>query len=177
MKIQKHDLPDKLLYDKEHNWAYIEEDMATIGLTDLGQDLAGEIVYAKVPRVGREISQGEPFMSLESGKWVGRIRAIVSGRIVEANEEIEWERTIINKDPYGEGWFVKVQLACQPEGLMKPSDPEYVAFTASEKWKSTTSRGDFSISRSSQGLENKSGQGPPPRPEEHPMRRKTCPKS
>ena len=64
-------------------------DVATIGLTDFGQDLAGEIVYAEVPRVGREIMQGEPFMSLESGKWVGRVKAIVSGKITEANEEIE----------------------------------------------------------------------------------------
>lgn len=133
MQIDRFSFPDDLLYDKEHNWARIEGDVATIGLTDFGQDLAGEIVYAEVPRVGREITQGEPFMSLESGKWVGRIKAIVSGRIVEANEEIEWESAIINTDPYGEGWLAKVQLACEPEGLMKPSDPEYAAFVGTER--------------------------------------------
>jgi glycine cleavage system H protein len=135
MLIDRFNFPDDLLFDKEHNWALVEGGVATIGLTDFGQDLAGEIVYAEVPRVGRDITQGEPFMSLESGKWVGRIKAIVSGQIVEANEEIEWESTIINEDPYGDGWFAKVQLAGEPQGLMKPSDPGFAAFIAAEREK------------------------------------------
>lgn len=135
MQIDKYQFPDDLVYDREHNWARIEGNVATIGLTDFGQDLAGEIVYAEVPRVGREISFGEPFMSLESGKWVGRIKAIVSGTIREANEEIEWESTVINDDPYGAGWFAKVELAGAPAGLMKASDPEFAAFVASERAK------------------------------------------
>ena len=135
MQIDDYSFPDELLYDKEHNWARIEGNTATIGVTDFGQDLAGEIVYAEVPRVGREITQGEPFMSIESGKWVGRINAIVSGEIVEANEEIEWESTLINEDPYGEGWFAKVEITGEPEGLMKPSDPEFAALIASEREK------------------------------------------
>jgi glycine cleavage system H protein len=135
MKTDQYVFPDELLYDEEHNWTRIESNVATIGLSDFGQDLAGEIVYAEVPRVGREIEQGAPFMSLESGKWVGRIKAIVSGQIAEANEEIEWESTIINEDPYGEGWFAKVELAGEPEGLMKPSDPEFAPFIAAEREK------------------------------------------
>ena len=123
------------LYDREHNWARIEGNTATVGMTDLGQDLAGEIVYAEVPRLGREIQQGQPFMSLESGKWVGRVKAIVSGKIVETNDEIEWESTIINEAPYGDGWFVKVELSDQPEGLMQPSDPEFAALIAAEREK------------------------------------------
>ena len=135
MKIDKYEFPDDLLYDIEHNWARIEGGTATIGLTDFGQDLAGEIVYAEMPRVGREITQGQPFMSLESGKWVGRVKAIVSGKITEANEEIEWESTIINEDPYGEGWFAKVELPGEPEGLMKASDPEFAELVAAEREK------------------------------------------
>jgi glycine cleavage system H protein len=135
MKIDRFNFPDDLLYDREHNWARIEGDSATVGLTDFGQDLAGEIVYAEVPRVGRDITQGEPFMSLESGKWVGRVKAIVSGRIVATNEEIEWESTLINDDPYGEGWFAKVELAGEPQGLMKATDPEFAAFIAAEREK------------------------------------------
>jgi glycine cleavage system H protein len=135
MKIDQYEFPDELLYDKEHNWARIGGGTATIGLTDFGQDLAGEIVYAEVPRVGRDIEQGKPFMSLESGKWVGRVKAIVSGKIAEANEEIEWESTIINEDPYGEGWFAKVELAGEAEGLHKPSDPEFAEFVAAEREK------------------------------------------
>ena len=142
MKIDQYEFPDDLLYDKEHNWVRLEGASATIGLSDFGQDLAGEIVYAEVPRVGRELKQGAAFMSLESGKWVGRVKAIVSGKISKANEEIEWESTIINDDPYGEGWFVKVELSGQPEtsddppeALMKPSDPEFAAFIAAEREK------------------------------------------
>jgi glycine cleavage system H protein len=135
MDMDRFHFPDDLLYDKEHNWARIDGNTATIGMTDLGQDLAGEIVYAEVPRVGRAIKAGEPFMSLESGKWVGRVKAIVSGTIVEANEEIEWEATLINEDPYGAGWFAKVELSAPPEGLLKAVDPEFAAFIAAERAK------------------------------------------
>jgi glycine cleavage system H protein len=135
MKIDKYEFPDELLFDKEHNWARIEGGVATIGLTDFGQDLAGEIVYAEVPRVGREITQGDPFMSLESGKWVGRVKAIVTGKISEANEEIEWESTVINEDPYGAGWFARVTLNGDPQGLLKAADPEFAAFVAAEREK------------------------------------------
>ena len=135
MEIDGYTFPEDLLYDKEHNWARLEGNTATIGMTDFGQDLAGEIVYAEVPRVGREITQGEPFMSLESGKWVGRVKAIVSGKIAEANEEIEWESTIINEDPYGEGWFARVEVSGEPSGLLKASDPEFAEFIAAEREK------------------------------------------
>jgi glycine cleavage system H protein len=135
MKIEPYEFPDDLLYDRDHNWARIEGNTATIGLTDFGQDLAGEIVFAEVPRVGREIEQGQPFMSLESGKWVGRIKGIVTGKIAETNEEIEWESTIINEDPYGEGWFAKIELSGEPEGLLKASDEEYAALIAAEREK------------------------------------------
>ena len=85
--------------------------------------------------MGRDIICGEPFISLESGKWVGRIKAIVTGKIVEANEEIEWESTIINEDPYGEGWLAKVELSEEPQGLLKADDPEFAEFIAAERKK------------------------------------------
>ncbi len=135
MDIGGYNFPDDLLYDRAHNWARIEGNTATIGLTDFGQDIAGEIVYAEKPRVGREIALGEPFMSLESGKWVGRITAIVTGKIVEANQEIEWESTIINEDPYGDGWIAKVELIHEPKGLLRADDPVFVEFMDAEREK------------------------------------------
>lgn len=135
MKIDQYEFPDDLLYDKEHNWARIDGDTAVIGMTDFGQSLAGEIVYAEVPRVGRDIKQGEPFMSLESGKWVGRVKAIVTGKIAAANEDIEFDATIINQEPYGGGWFAKVKLAADAAALYKPADPEFQAFIAGERAK------------------------------------------
>ncbi len=135
MEIDGYEFPNELWYDREHNWARIEGDVATIGLSDFGQDLAGEILYAELPRVGRQITQGEPYLSLESGKWVGRIKAIVSGTVVETNEEVEFESRILNDDPYGEGWVARVELSSQPEGLLRAGDPEFVAFIAAERQK------------------------------------------
>lgn len=137
MKIDQYEFLDDLYYDKEHNWARVEGNVVTQGMSDFGQDLAGEIVYAEVPRVGREVKQGQPFMSMESGKWVGRIKAIVSGKIAEANEEIEWESTIINEDPYGKGWLASLEAAdlSELDNLMRPSDPAFAEFIAAEREK------------------------------------------
>jgi glycine cleavage system H protein len=137
MKIDKYEFPDDLYYDREHNWARIEGNQAVIGMTDMGQDLANEIVYVEAPRVGRTIEQGKPFMSLESGKWVGRVKAIVSGQIAEANEELEWESTLVNEAPYEAGWFAKVELGNPGEvdNLMRASDPAFAEFIAAEREK------------------------------------------
>lgn len=135
MNIDKYSFPDDLLYDKEHNWARIEGTVVTIGMTDFGQALAGDIVYAEVPKVGRAIKAGDAFMSLESGKWVGRVKAIVSGKILEANEELEWESGLINSDPYGAGWFAKVAIEGEATGLLAATDPEFAAFIAEQRAK------------------------------------------
>jgi len=135
--IGEYEFPDELYYDQEHVWARVEGDMVTIGMTQFGQDLAGEIVYVEVPRVGREVSQGEAFMSMESGKWVGRVRSPVSGAIVEANEEVEWESTLVNEDPYGEGWLAKIEASdlSELDLLMKADSAELAALIASEREK------------------------------------------
>jgi glycine cleavage system H protein len=138
MQIGPYEFPDDLYYDAEHNWARVDGDVVVQGLTDLGQALAGEIVYAEVPRQGRSVEQGQPFMSLESGKWVGRVKAVISGEISEANEEIEWESTVINESPYDEGWLAKIgplSLESDLQNLMRPSDPAFAAFVAAEREK------------------------------------------
>ena len=135
--IDQFEFPDELYYDQEHVWARVEGDVVTIGMSQFGQDLAGEIVYVEVPRVGRTVSKGEPFMSMESGKWVGRVKSPVSGEIVEANEEIEWESTLVNQDPYGEGWLAKIQASDLGEldDLMRANSPGFAAFIAEERAK------------------------------------------
>jgi len=111
MQIEGYEFPDDLYYDLNYNWARIEGNIATQGITDFAQKVAGEIVYSEVPRVGREVKLGDTFMSMESGKWVGRIFATVSGKIVEANEEMEWDPTIINNAPFTDGWMAKIEMA------------------------------------------------------------------
>ena len=135
MEIGGYRFPDDLLYDRVHNWARVDGKTAIIGLSDFGQEIAGEILYAELPRVGRDIVAGEPFMSLESGKWVGRINAIVTGKIIEANEELEWESTLINEDPYGAGWLAKVELGDEPKDLLRADDPQFSELIEAEKIK------------------------------------------
>ena len=135
--IDQYEFPDNLLYDRDHVWAQVDGTVITIGMTQFGQDLAGEIVYVEVPRVGRGVTKGEAFMSMESGKWVGRIKAPVSGKIIEANGEVEWESTIVNQDPYGAGWLAKIESSDPNElnDLMKPDSAEFAAFVAGERAK------------------------------------------
>lgn len=137
MKKESYTFPDDLAYDKDHNWGRLEGKIVTQGLTDLGQTLAGEIVYAESPRVGREVKQGEPFMSMESGKWVGRIKAVVSGKIAAVNQEIEWESTTINHDPYGAGWLVQIEMSnpAELDNLWKADNADFLGFIAAERAK------------------------------------------
>lgn len=109
MAIEGYEFPDDLHYSTDHYWARQEDGLVVQGATDFAQKLAGDIVYVELPKVGRKIQQGKPFMSIESGKWVGRVYAVVSGEIVEANQELDDDPTLINCDPYGAGWIVKIR--------------------------------------------------------------------
>lgn len=134
MEIVGFEFPDDLYYDKIHGWAKVEGSVVTQGLTDFGQAIAQEIVFAEIPRTGRDVEQGQTFMSMESGKWVGRIQAVVSGKIIEANEELEWEPSTINESPFGDGWLVKIEMANASEldNLMRADSPELEAFIQEE---------------------------------------------
>jgi len=103
-------LPDDLYYDRNHTWGKVEGDIVTVGLNDFAQKLAKDFVSVDLPLEGRNVIQGKAIASVESGKWVGRIYAIVSGEIVEINEDLEDEPTLLNTDPYGEGWVLKIRM-------------------------------------------------------------------
>ncbi len=109
MEVQGYNFPDDLYYDKNHFWARVEGDVVVMGTTDLTQKLAGEITYVEIPDEGDEVTQGKPFGSIESGKWVGRVYAPVSGEVSEANEDLEDEPELINQDCYGKGWICKIE--------------------------------------------------------------------
>ena len=135
--MDRFEFPDELYYTKEHVWARAEGNVVTIGLSHFGQELAGQIVYVEVPRVGRKVAKGEPFMSMESGKWVGRVKSPVNGTIVEANGEIEWECTLVNQEPYGKGWLAKIEATNLGDlkDLLRANSPEFAAFIATERAK------------------------------------------
>jgi glycine cleavage system H protein len=134
MDIGGYTFPDDLYYDKNHGWAKVEDSVVTQGVTEFAQAISKEIVYVEVPRSGREVEQGQTFMSMESGKWVGRIAAMASGTISEANEELEWDVTPINEDPFGEGWLARIEASDTSElgNLLKASDDEFKSFIESE---------------------------------------------
>jgi glycine cleavage system H protein len=134
MQISGYEFPDDLYYDKLHSWARVEGNVITQGLTEFGQAIAQEIVFVEAPRAGRDVEQGQTFMSMESGKWVGRIAALVSGKISEVNEELEWEPTLVNESSFDEGWLVKVEMsdAAELDNLMKADSAELKAFIEEE---------------------------------------------
>jgi glycine cleavage system H protein len=134
MNIAGIEFPENLYYDRQHNWARVEDDVVVQGMTEFGQQIAQEIVFVEMPRVGRDLEQGETFMSMESGKWVGRIPATVSGKILEANEELEWEPQLVNESPYDEGWLVKIEISDPSEldNLMKADGADFKAFIEEE---------------------------------------------
>jgi glycine cleavage system H protein len=104
------EIPQGLKYSKEHEWVATEDAVATIGITDHAQDQLGEIVYIELPAVGDKISKDDPFGVVESVKAVSDIYAPVSGTVVEVNEELPESPEVVNEDPYGDGWLIKVKM-------------------------------------------------------------------
>ena len=103
--------PDDLKYHPEHDWARVDGDTATLGVTWYAQDQLGEIVFFDPPDVGSTLSKDAPYAEVESVKAVSDVVAPVSGEIIEVNEALKDSPEQINEDPYGEGWLVKVRLS------------------------------------------------------------------
>ncbi len=103
--------PDDVKYHAEHDWARIDGDVATFGITWYAQDQLGEVVFVEPPEVGKSISKDEPYAEIESVKAVSDVVAPLSGEIVEVNALLSDSPEKINDDPYGDGWLVKVRLS------------------------------------------------------------------
>jgi len=103
--------PDDLKYHSEHDWARVDGDTATLGITWYAQDQLGEVVFFDPPEVGKTIAKDEPYAEVESVKAVSDVIAPVSGEIVEVNEALKDAPEQINDDSYGDGWLVKVKLS------------------------------------------------------------------
>ncbi|MDD7438020.1 MAG: glycine cleavage system protein GcvH [Bacteroidales bacterium] len=104
--------PENLKYTRDHEWFLIEGDKATVGITEFAQSELGEIVYVDVEdNIGEEIGAGEPFGSIEAVKTVSDLLTPVAITVDEANEELQDAPELVNSDPYGKGWIVKVTLA------------------------------------------------------------------
>jgi len=103
--------PPDLLYHPEHDWARIDSAEATLGITWYGQDALGEIVFIEPPDVGASVVKDEPYAEVESVKAIADVYAPLSGRIVEVNPELDARPELINAEPYGDGWLVRIELS------------------------------------------------------------------
>jgi glycine cleavage system H protein len=130
---EKMEAPPGLKYSKEHEWVSTEDSVATIGITDHAQEQLGEIVYIELPSVGEKVSKDDPFGVVESVKAVSDIYAPVSGTVVEVNEDLAESPEVVNEDPYGDGWLIKVKVS-DPSDLDDLMDSEeYEQMIAREK--------------------------------------------
>ena len=105
------EFPKELRYSDEHEWVAIEDDVATVGITDYAQEQLGDVVYVELPAVDDEVIKDEAFGVVESVKAVSDIYAPVTGRVLEINIDLPESPEVINEDPYGDGWMIKVRMS------------------------------------------------------------------
>ncbi|HTD81281.1 MAG TPA: glycine cleavage system protein GcvH [Thermoplasmata archaeon] len=113
-------VPDDLRYTKDHEWVRLQGKRATVGITDFAQSELTDVVYVELPKVGRAVKAGEVLGTVESVKAVSEIFAPLGGKVVEMNKALEDAPEVVNKDPYGQGWMVALEVADPNEakGLM-----------------------------------------------------------
>jgi glycine cleavage system H protein len=108
--------PQELRYHPEHDWARIEGEQATLGITWYAQDALGQVVFLDLPEVGASVAKDAPYAEVESVKAVSDVIAPLSGEVLEVNGELASQPELINEDPYGQGWLVRIRLADPSEG-------------------------------------------------------------
>ncbi len=104
-------IPQELKYTKDHEWIKVDGDIATIGITDFAQGELGDVVFVEVETVGETLSKEDVFGTVEAVKTVSDVYMPVDGEVLELNEAVEDDSEIVNKDPYGKGWLVKVKVS------------------------------------------------------------------
>lgn len=118
--------PTNLQYTKEHEWVLVDGDVATIGITKYAADALGEIVYVDLPKIGSSTAHMKICGEIESTKSVGELYAPMDGEVVEVNKALDAAPDMVNADPFGEGWLIKIRYTSLPELL---TASEYDAFT------------------------------------------------
>ncbi|MDP6037700.1 MAG: glycine cleavage system protein GcvH [Candidatus Latescibacteria bacterium] len=105
------DIPEDLLYNIDHDWVRVEDDIGTCGITDYAQGELGDIVFLELPEAGDLVAQGEPYGTIEAVKTVSDLISPVSGEIVEINTQLTEDASLVNSEPYNEGWMIRVRLS------------------------------------------------------------------
>ena len=119
MSIDRFTIPDTLRYTVEHEWADLSGDIATVGITDYAQDALGDVTYVELPAVGRQLAANETFGVVESVKTFSDLFAPVAGEVVEVNAEVVADPSVLNREPYGGAWLVKIRVSGGAETLLE----------------------------------------------------------
>lgn len=119
--------PTDLLYTPSHEWAKIEGDTATVGITSFAQEQLGDITFVDLPAVGATVTQGKEFGSIESVKAASELYSPVTGEVVEVNADLDGAPELVNQEPFAGGWMMKVKLSAKPEGLLDAAAYEETA--------------------------------------------------
>ena len=122
--------PENLRYTKDHEWVRIDGDTGTIGITDYAQGELGDVVFVELPAVGKTVKQNEAFGTIEAVKAVSDLYAPVSGSVTEVNTILESQSELVNKDPYGKGWMIKIRLSKPDEVAALMSAESYKGLVA-----------------------------------------------
>lgn len=119
-----HKVPEDLYYTKEHEWAYVDENIVTVGVTSFAQENLGEIVYAELPDEGQKVTQHEPFGVIESVKAVSDLISPVTGTVIETNAVLMDKPGTLNDDPWNDGWLIRIEMDTEKElaSLIKASE-------------------------------------------------------
>ena len=121
---EEYEVPDGLLYTRDHEWIKVEGNVITIGVTDYGQKKLREVVYVELPTIGQRVEEGEAIATLESVKASAEIYTPASGKVIEVNSKLVDSPELVNDDPYGDGWIAKIELEEERgfEDLMEPDE-------------------------------------------------------
>ena len=120
--------PDDFYYSKDHEWIKVEGEKATVGITDFAQKQLGDVVYVELPKIGAQLEFHQPLGVIESVKAVSDVYSPVSGEVIEANQELNNSPELINEDPHGKGWIVRLKIKDESELQKLMSADEYEKF-------------------------------------------------
>ncbi len=123
------EFPKDVRYTKDHEWVRISGDTALVGITDYAQGELGDIVFVELPARGRKVKRGESMGTIEAVKAVSDLYAPLTGEIVEVNPDLEKNSELVNKDPYGKGWMIRIRIADKAETDSLLDDAAYRALT------------------------------------------------
>jgi glycine cleavage system H protein len=126
-------IPEEYYYTKDHEWASVDENIVTVGITEYAQTALGEIVYVELPEEGQKVTQGEPFGVIESVKAVSDLFAPVSGTVIEINSPVADDPGTLNDDPMDEGWLIRIEMDNERELANLMKSPDYKKLIQTKK--------------------------------------------